>query len=351
MKRRITIALAALVVIFGIVIAASYTADLWPNDPPTDSIAGATGAPSSWEKRLERVATAGILVGGAMALGIATWRGFAADQQARAAKEQGDTALKQSNASQRRLLDERYQQGAAMLTSPLLAVRIAGVYALERLVEDDKQRYYADVMNVFAAFVREAAAGENEEDTRTLRADVQAAIGGIARRNDPLNPERVPQGAKENQSHLLHEQGVVNLMDANLRYAWVLHGSMRRVILMRSDLTCSKFWWANLSNAFLLSAILADASILECDLTDAMLLGADLTGASLCGSILAGVDLRSANLPGVEFSDDGDFPVTGLTQKQLDEAKANPYDPPKLKGVLDSETDKPLVWRGIPWFG
>ena len=35
-------------------------------------------------------------------------------------------------------------------------------------------------------------------------------------------------------------------------------------------------------------------------------------------------------------------------QYQLDAARADPDNPPKLDGVLDAETGKPLVWRGGP---
>ena len=36
----------------------------------------------------------------------------------------------------------------------------------------------------------------------------------------------------------------------------------------------------------------------------------------------------------------------GLTQKQIDRARADPDNSPNLEGVLDAESGKPIVWRG-----
>ena len=36
----------------------------------------------------------------------------------------------------------------------------------------------------------------------------------------------------------------------------------------------------------------------------------------------------------------------GLTQEQIDRAASDSGNPPKLEGVVDAKTGKPLVWRG-----
>ena len=311
--------------------------------PPKAQSETAVAAPA-WGDRLERVATAGILIGGVAALVIATWRGLAADQQAKA-------ALTQTAGSQRRLLDERYQEGAAMLGSSVLAIRLAGIYALDRLVEDDKQRYYADVMNLFAAFVRFPVSAKTEIVDGVLRDDLQAALGAISRRNDPQDVKRLPKAALTNRAILLHEGGLVNLFNAKLRYGFIIHGNMRNVMFVGADLSNCEAWNTDFSGSNFLNATIRDGSFLECDLSGAEFVVADLTGRKMAGSTLDGAKLKSAILSGVEFSDDGKDPVIGLTQEQLDKAKANPYDPPLLKGVLDAETGKALVWRGKPWFG
>ena len=47
--------------------------------------------------------------------------------------------------------------------------------------------------------------------------------------------------------------------------------------------------------------------------------------------------------------ENGNIPVNGLIQEQLDQACSDPDNPPDLGGiVLDAGTGKPLVWRGKP---
>ena len=348
-----TTVVAIAVIGVGFFFAFSYTAGWWPRDPePLAQVKEeAAVAPSTWGDRLERVATAGILIGGVAALVIATWRGLSADQQAKVAKEQAETALTQTAGSQRRLLDERYQAGAAMLESPVLVVRLAGIHALDRLVEDDKQRYYADVMNLLAVFVRFPVSAKTEIVDGVLRDDLQAALGAISRRNDPQDFKRLPKAALTNRAILLHEGGPVNLRNAKLRNSFILHGNLRNVMFVGADLSNCEAWNTDFSGSNFLRATLRDGSFIGCDLSGAEFVVADLTGRMMAGSTLDSANLRSANLSGVEFSDDGRNPVIGLTQEQLDEAKANPYDPPMLEGVLDAETGRSLAWRGKPWFG
>ena len=60
---------------------------------------------------------------------------------------------------------------------------------------------------------------------------------------------------------------------------------------------------------------------------------------------VSGAYLTNANLSGAKFSFRGDDPAKGLTQSQLDSARADPDNPPNLEGVVDAETGKPLVWN------
>ena len=89
----------------------------------------------------------GLVIGGAIALAIAGWRSVVADRQSRAAQRQAETA-------EADLLNKRYQDGAAMLGSEVLAVRLAGIYALRRLAEEHAQECHIQAMRLLAAFVR-----------------------------------------------------------------------------------------------------------------------------------------------------------------------------------------------------
>ena len=87
---------------------------------------------------------------------------------------------------------------------------------------------------------------------------------------------------------------------------------------------------ARLSRANLESVWLDDA-----DLKGASLYGANLKNASLHDANLTRADLRGANLKG----------CIGLTQKQIDQTRAWSGILPRLEGVVDADTGKPLVWH------
>ena len=79
--------------------------------------------------------------------------------------------------------------------------------------------------------------------------------------------------------------------------------------------------------------------------------GAWLGGANLSDAILWSTNLSGALLVQEPDNENGEGEykvVTGLTQRQLDWAIADPGKPPNLNRVLDAETGEPLVWRGKP---
>ena len=89
----------------------------------------------------------GLVIGGLIAIGFGIWRGVVADRQAKASQDQAKT-------SQRGLLNERYQKGAEMLGSEVLAVRLGGIYALQHLAEEEPELYHVPIMRLFCAFMR-----------------------------------------------------------------------------------------------------------------------------------------------------------------------------------------------------
>ena len=87
-------------------------------------------------------------------------------------------------------------------------------------------------------------------------------------------------------------------------------------------------------------AHLAGAELTHIDLTSAFLDGANLTGAFFTSANLTGAFFTSANLTGANLRS-----CEGLCQIEIDYAKVDSYNPPKLEGVVDAETGKPIVWR------
>ena len=136
-----------------------------------------------------------------------------------------------------------------------------------------------------------------------------------------------------------------NLADADLGLADLTDAELQDARLPRAGLVD-----ANLSRARLIGTDLSGSRLIGTNLSCARFIGTDLTGANLAHANLSGASLRGAELSGAYFYDPGGgtaaSPVTGLTQAQLDAARADPTNPPKLDGVLDAETGKPLIWRG-----
>lgn len=140
--------------------------------------------------------------------------------------------------------------------------------------------------------------------------------------------------------------GSADMRGASLGGANVEKASLGGANLTGADLRAAKLKGAGLGRANLSEANLGGGA----DLTEAELAGADLTGARLGSANLSSVNLDGAILNGTDFAyhwrtGEGS-PVSGLTQQQLDVARADSARPPILKGVLDSETGSPLTWRG-----
>ena len=135
-----------------------------------------------------------------------------------------------------------------------MAIRLGGIYALERIAKDS-EKDHGPIMEVLTAYVRERAPRQ-EEDTqngaKNLPTDIQAILTVIGRRetagknrgNDPL------------------------------------------------DLSCTRLVRADLTDANLSGTILVEADLRRAYMNGANLAGADLLRANLCGAILT----RAKNL-------------------------------------------------------
>ena len=337
----------------------------------------------------------GLVLAGLIALPLAIWRGFVAERQA--------------NAAQQSLRNERYQKGAEMLGSEALSVRLGGIYALQRLAEEYPEEYHVQIMRLFCVFASFPTEDKKlMVGTEQLRKDVQAVMDVIKIRNPssialernsqftmdlanaPLQYGRLTDAKLDHailfQADLsnarLEEANLSNaeLSNGNLANAWLWRANLTNAKLEGANLSNAKLGWANLSNAKLgmanLSsarlelANLSNAKLVKTNLSNTTLRGAnlfkaglgganlsnatledaDLSNAILWSANLAGADLWNADLSGANLSSHNTHttssPLTGLTQAQLDEARADPENPPKLDGTLDAGTGLPLVWTG-----
>ena len=149
---------------------------------------------------------------------------------------------------------ERFTRAIAQLGDDKMAIRLGGIYALERLAKDS-EKDHGPIMEVLTAYVRKKAP-KQEEDTQNGAekppTDIQAILTVIGRRettgnnrgNDPLN------------------------------------------------LSCTRLVRADLTDANLSGTILVEADLRQAYMNGANLAGADLLIANLSGAILT----RAKNL-------------------------------------------------------
>ena len=291
-------------VLLGVLIVGALSWALWCN------MDWVVKGPNGRESGSTTLRNLGLVIGGVIAIGLAIWRSIVADRQAKTAHHQAETAQRQAKIAEGGLRNERYQKSAEMLGSEVLSVRLGGIYALQRLAEEDPEQYHVQIMRLLCAFVRhpvrpgETALKETTLLERTdplhltglLREDVQASMESIGTRSDA----DIELEKKE-------------------RFRPDFSGA---------DLRNGRFLTCNLSGTNLVKAIISGTKFGACDLS-----GIDLTDA------LISATTRFAW-------------TKGLTQDQLDQAHADPENPPKpghlFENSSDAETKFPLVWHGKP---
>ena len=319
--------------------------------------------PNGYESASTTIRNLGLLVAAPFALWFAYWRARVADRQ--------------SKTAQRSLLNEQYQKGAEMLGSEVLSVRLGGIYTLARLAREHPEEYHVQIMRLFCAFVRYPTKDSKEKAERVEhlgsetmpqpsdgeikpikpRPDIRAIMQAIGTRNKvqiefEKQAKYVPNlsGADlRNQNFYDLNLSGVQFVDAKLSGAYLAKTILSGANFFEADLSGAKLPGVNFSDASLVGANLS--SIKECyrtDFSDAYLNNAILTDANLSGAIFSGAHLEGANLAGATFYKDGIL-AEGLTQRQIAFAVARPKEnPPRLDGLIDPETNKPLAWDDRP---
>ena len=319
----------------------------------------------------------GLLIGGFIALLFGVWRARVAERQADASQGQVEAAQRQADTVQLGLLNERYQRGAEMLGHGVLAVRMGGIYALQRLAEEHPELYHVQIVRLLCAFVRnptpdEATLRQNDRDPLfdipAIPEDVQAAISVVGLRDS-------------NMANLEQETGLrLDLRRANLRFA-----DLRSHNFPRADFSNAFLKDANLDNADLTGAILMNtnlsvanvrrtkfnasnclwadfssidgrcsefvsASLEGTDFTTAILENAVFREAHFSGTRFGGAELKNADISGARFTmgrQRSGVPPYGidyghviLTEDQLNETFATAEQPP----VIDQDVfmDEPV---------
>ena len=249
-----------------------------------------------------------------------------------------------------KLIADRFTQAISYLASDKIAVRLGGIYTLERLAQDAPSEYWLTI-EVLTAFVRERAVSGDvtvpdslqlptvlrssdrpaivvvgEADLTDRRAnvrpvspkpaalpriptDIQAVMTVLSRRDVSRDrPDRTIE-LRESNLRAADMSGIelwgADLWKVNLREAQLWNAKLICAFLGRANLSEASLWYADLEGAYLWKANLQGANLSEANLSQANLEGSNLKGANLHHTNLINADLRK---------------VVGLTRQQLSTA-------------------------------
>jgi uncharacterized membrane protein (DUF485 family) len=228
-------------------------------------------------------------------------------------------------------ITERYTKAIDQLDDEkALAVRLGGLYALERIARDSRPDRVT-IAEVLCAYVRtaprEKPSARRAEDTNPPVADA-ASAGAPAAELPPLT-----------------------VRSPDVQAALTILGRWRKRLgepppflhlhaadLQRAYLDDAELQGAELDDAQLQGAILSGAQLQGAILSGAQLQGAELDGAQLNQANLSGAQLDRAELSGARLDGTDLTTAAGLTQGQLDAARGD------AATRLPDGLDRPTSW-------
>ena len=200
-------------------------------------------------------------------------------------------------------ITDRYVKAVGLLSEDAVTTRMAGVYALDRIMRDSAKDH-ATIVQLLAGFVRERASRdysvEPTDETEPVGADIAAAVAVVAHR-----PERVEDFRLDLTSTCLRG---LDLNNGRFEGADFNSSDLTRAVLIGANLNRATFYKACLHGAVAHSAKLTNAHLLEAvlcrtDLSAAELVEANLQDADLEWAVLRDADLTGASLAGASLAD------------------------------------------------
>jgi hypothetical protein len=215
-------------------------------------------------------------------------------------------ASKELHISEQGQITNRFNAAVTNLGSPSTDVRLGGIYALERIMEDS-ERDAETIPLILSAYVRLHAplSAAEEEKTQSASED-KPPPADIAAAIDVLSGLPVLAGGYAHDVDLGHTD--LRGLDAgrgaaNFDSAYFGGANLSGAYFNFAHLDSAIFDEANLHGVEMDGAVLSDASLNDADLTDATLTGADLRNADFTGADLTNVEFTGALLKGVKLKD------------------------------------------------
>jgi Pentapeptide repeats (8 copies) len=203
-------------------------------------------------------------------------------------------------------ITDRYTKAIEQLGQAELAMRLGGVYALERIAKDS-ERDHPTVVEVLSAFVREESRKHSTPRGRQ----------GITQEAATETDTAAPGG--DTKSGLATDVQAAMTVLGRLPQ----RPDIRRADLIEAHLSGARLDGADLSGALLIKADLSGADLVEANLVGAQLVKVNLSGARPVGADLSGADLSAADLSGAWLAGANLSGALGLSQTQLDAARGD----------------------------
>lgn len=178
-----------------------------------------------------------------------------------------------------------------------LAMRLGGIYALERIAKESKKDHWP-IIEILTAFIREQAAWKIGDTPTQIRADVQAALTVIGRRTK-AHEEFDDDHQMFSESRRIDLHGT-NLQGADLFGADLNGANLSQVNLAGARLLNTKLKFADLSDANLNDAKITESQLEDASLTGTQFQRIEALGAKLSRSKLSARSYKKDNLTNFE---------------------------------------------------
>ncbi|WP_186001696.1 pentapeptide repeat-containing protein [Streptomyces sp. IB201691-2A2] len=241
------------------------------------------------------------------------------------------------NITEQGQITDRYNSAVTNLGSSSVDIRLGGIYALQRIM-DDSSRDQPSIISLLSTFVRVHTHAKHSPAGVAQKPDIYAALSVLAYR-DPAHDSQ-----PRIDLHGVHLEGNnfyglasygrsgpdrvnfsgANLSDAHLAGAQLNTTNLSNALLSKADLTGSVLSNAVLDGAWLEQANLADADLGNAWLTNTLLSCADLRRADFGDATLTSADFTDTDLTGATFREvkarDADFYGAELTNASFTHA-------------------------------
>lgn len=208
----------------------------------------------------------------------------------------------------------RYTEAVAQLGSDSIAIRLGGVYALERIAEDSR-RDFGVILNVLAAFARLDGKTRNQLQSQRPE-DVTATLLVVLRMLRRRNSERVDLSGVDLSRLDLDD---IDFRDVVLVAARFADAHLSNVNFSGVDLTSARFAGSTLADVNFSGATLVDADFVNAKAPHGNFRGAHAITASFNRISASFADFTDADLRGANL-EDGEFTGALFVGANLDGA-------------------------------